>query len=413
MVAVGARFQGQVAGSTTYKHLGVAIHTFGRQVPHFQFEKVSCSDISCHGQLYLHVGGSKGTQWQQTAQQGSATVKCTPVGIWYIYILLSHTLNLVRTPLTMPAVKWQFVQRRSKAERARDRGRLVLWDASITKKTQERYYSGLQKLLPVLVKVTTFLALDEKICDWIQRAWDEGECQHVVGDALCGLHHYEAWTKSHIPNSWKRFKVWRRLEHPNRAPPLVPQVLEAWTMYSLCHRDFDLAALLMLGFYGLLRTGELLQLRPCDVLVGETSAVISLTETKTSLKNSVKEMVSFDNTMALEIVRDAIEYKKQNNLTRVPFWTKSGSQIRKEFLKLSQKFDLEKHNFRGYSLRRGGATHLFQSTGSMEKALLAGRWGSHRVARLYICDGLSHLPSITFSSAAKAMLKKWAPSNCL
>ena len=75
----------------------------------------------------------------------------------------------------------------------------------------------------------------------------------------------------------------------------------------------------MLGFYGLLRTGELLQLRPCDVLVGETSAVISLTETKTSLKNSVKEMVSFDNTMALEIVRDAIEYKKQNNLTRVRF----------------------------------------------------------------------------------------------
>jgi hypothetical protein len=413
MVAVGARFQGQVAGSTTYKHLGVAIHTFGRQVPHFQFEKVSCSDISCHGQLYLHVGGSKGTQWQQTAQQGSATVKCTPVGIWYIYILLSHTLNLVRIPLTMPAVKWQFVQRRSKAERARDRGRLVLWDASITKKTQERYYSGLQKLLPVLVKVTTFLALDEKICDWIQRAWDEGECQHVVGDALCGLHRYEAWTKSHIPNSWKLFKVWRRLEHPNRAPPLVPQVLEAWTMYSLCHRDFDLAALLMLGFYGLLRTGELLQLRPCDVLVGETSAVISLTETKTSLKNSVKEMVSFDNTMALEIVRDAIEYKKQNNLTRVPFWTKSGSQFRKEFLKLSQKFDLEKHNFRGYSLRRGGATHLFQSTGSMEKALLAGRWGSHRVARLYICDGLSHLPSITFSSTAKAMLKKWAPTNCL
>ena len=202
--------------------------TFGRQVPHFQFEKVSCSDISCHGQLYLHVGGSKGTQWQQTAQQGSATVKCTPVGIWYIYILLSHTLNLVRTPLTMPAVKWQFVQRRSKAERARDRGRLVLWDASITKKTQERYYSGLQKLLPVLVKVTTFLALDEKICDWIQRAWDEGECQHVVGDALCGLHHYEAWTKSHIPNSWKLFKVWRRLEHPK--PSTTTSATRCWKL---------------------------------------------------------------------------------------------------------------------------------------------------------------------------------------
>ena len=135
-----------------------------------------------------------------------------------VYTLLSHTLNLVKTPRTMPAVKWQFVQRRSKAERARDRGRLVLWDASITKKTQERYYSGLQKLLPVLVNVTTFLALDERICDWIQRAWDEGECQHVVGDALCGLHHYEAWTKSHIPNSWKLFKVWAAAGTPKPSP---------------------------------------------------------------------------------------------------------------------------------------------------------------------------------------------------
>ena len=313
----------------------------------------------------------------------------------------------------MPAVKWRFVQRRSQAERARDRGRLVLWDAAITKKTQERYYNGLRKLLPILVNVATFLDLDERICQWIQSAWDRGECQHMVGDALCGLHHYEAWTKSHIPNSWKLFKVWRRLEHPNRAPPLVPQVLEAWTMYCLFHQDFDMAALLMLGFYGLLRTGELLQLRPCDILVGERSAVISLTDTKTSLKNAVKEMVSFDNEMALEIVRDAIQHKQAQGLSRVPFWTMSAQQFRKAFLKLSQRFGLEQHNFRGYSLRRGGATHLFQTTGSMEKALLAGRWGSHKVARLYICDGLSHLPSITFSTPAKTMLKKWAPTNCL
>ena len=237
-------------------------------------------------------------------------------------------------------------------------------DAAITKKTQERYYTGIQKLLPALHCVTTFLGLDEAICDWIQRARDEGECQHVVGDALCGLHHYEAWTKSHIPNSWKLFKVWRRLEHPNRAPPVVPQVLEAWAMHAVFHRNFDMAALLVLGFWGLLRTGELLQLGLCDVLVGECSAVISLTNTKTNLKNSVKEMVSFQNSLALEIVRDAIEHKRRLNLMRAPFWTTH-----------FRLFDMEQHSFRGYSLRRGGATHLFQTTGSMEKALLAGRWG--------------------------------------
>ena len=55
--------------------------------------------------------------------------------------------------------------------------------------------------------------------------------------------------------------------------------------------------------------------------------------------------------------------------------------------------------------KRKGATALFQASGSMEEALLKGRWQSTRVAKIYLADVLSHLPSLTFSEKAKQMLQ--------
>ena len=64
-------------------------------------------------------------------------------------------------------------------------------------------------------------------------------------------------------------------------------------------------------------------------------------------------------------------------------------------------------------MRRGGATALFRNTGSMETALLKGRWQSSRVAKIYLADGVSHLPGMTFTPQATSMLDKWAPFNQL
>ena len=50
---------------------------------------------------------------------------------------------------------------------------------------------------------------------------------------------------------------------------------------------------------------------------------------------------------------------------------------------------LQEIGFRMYSLRRGGATAFFRKTRSMEAALDRGRWGSSRVARVYLNDGLA------------------------
>ena len=85
--------------------------------------------------------------------------------------------------------------------------------------------------------------------------------------------------------------MWRKVEAPNRAPPLTTALVESLIMYAVGHCDLQFACMLVLGFYGLLRTGEFLQVCAQDVMVGKAVALISLKNTKTGLRNSAQETV--------------------------------------------------------------------------------------------------------------------------
>lgn len=313
------------------------------------------------------------------------------------------------------AVHWRLHSRRTKQERKKDRASIVLHDVSISPKTQIRYFWGLKQLLPFLTKVSTMLQLDEAISEWIQTCFTQGEPLHIISDALCGLQHQEPWVKRNIPMSWKLFGVWRKLESPGRAPPLTRDIIYSWANYAIEHHDLIFAGLLLLGFFALLRTGELLQVRAKDLLLDDKNGIVTLFGTKTGQKDNVGEMVSFSDFLTLETLKVAQQLQHCRGLSNVPLWHKSAQSFRTQFRSYCQRFDLLSHNFRPYSLRRGGATWLFQSTGSMEMALVKGRWASSRVARiyiyiyLYISDALSYLPGLTFTSQAKSTLKHWSP----
>lgn len=305
--------------------------------------------------------------------------------------------------------RWLFNAKRTRAQRRKERANITLKDAGITKKTQDRYYMGLRLLLPYLHAAQTMLQLDEAVSQWIQDAWEAGDALYSVSDGLCGLHHYEPWTRGHIPQSWKLFAVWRRLESPSRAPPLTRFIIYSWSNYAVEHSHLEFGALILLGFFALLRTGEILNVRAVDLLFGTDDAIVSLRDTKSGKRNNVAEMVSFNDPWTLDFLRVVVDIKKKQGLANVPIWTKSAQAFRNLFQQYCWRFDLEKHGFRPYSLRRGGATWVFQVTGSMETALVKGRWGSARVARIYISDALSYLPNLTFSKAARATLQSFSP----
>lgn len=286
-------------------------------------------------------------------------------------------------------------------------------DAGLSDKTQTRYYLGLRKLLRVLKGVQDELHMDDLVSDWVQRCWIRGESLHVVSDALCAVHHFEPSTRRKLPNAWRLFSIWRKLEAPNRAPPLVERVVLSWAMYAVEHCNLEFACMILLGFYALLRTGEMLKVTPNDLIIGQNSAIVTLIDTKTGKRNAAQEVVAFEHPVALEILRALIEIRKEQYLQHLPLWSKSAQAFRNQFSHHCSRFDLSGHLFRPYSLRRGGATHMFQQCGSMEQCLLKGRWGSSKVARVYLMDGLSCLPHPTFTPRARRLLEQYAPINQL
>ena len=185
--------------------------------------------------------------------------------------------------------------------------------------------------------------------------------------------------------------------------------LFALAHYAIQHNDLIFAGLLLLGFFAMLRTGELLQVTADDLILTGSKGLVGLYNTKTGKRHAAAEVVAFDDPFTLDTLLELVALKKQQGLRHTPLWILSAAAFRYRFAHYVKRFDLTTHCFRPYSLRRGGATALFQSCGSMETVLLKGRWNSPQVGKIYIQDGLSFLPGLTFTPKAAAMLKQWYP----
>ena len=179
--------------------------------------------------------------------------------------------------------------------------------------------------------------------------------------------------------------------------------------YAIVHNDSVFGSLILLGFFALLRTGEILNLKPCNCLLSKERGLLTLEFTKTGKRDAATESVVFEDEFTLLALQECLILRKGQGLSAVPIWTTSAANFRNKFAFYMRRFNLEQHAFRPYSLRRGGATAIFQETGSMELALLKGRWQSVRVAKIYLTDGLSFLPGLSFTPKARALLQQWKP----
>eukprot|EP00438_Fugacium_kawagutii_P012007 Skav213768 [mRNA] locus=scaffold3859:482372:483358:- [translate_table: standard] len=302
----------------------------------------------------------------------------------------------------------QWLGQASRADRRRARRNIVLADVGITKNTLQRYHFAVRRMTPALRNVRTEAALDEEISEWIQRQFSAGHPLHLVGDALSGLHHFDPSTRRKIPKSWKMYSIWRRYEVPCRAPPLTQDITLAMSGWCLLKGELVMAALLLLGFHACLRTGELLQVRPVDFILNKDTGLVSLPSSKSGVRNNSKESVSLYDPIVIATVSEMVTLKQQLRQEFLPCWNKSGTAFRALFQRAVVAVGAGHLGMRPYSLRRGGATFEMQSHGLMEKTLIRGRWKNSNVARLYICDGLSLLPSLRLSWQSKMRIAKFS-----
>ena len=267
---------------------------------------------------------------------------------------------------------------------------------TVQEKTRSRYKSELNNFFKFLNHEGLSLptrreAMDDLVADYLEHLWSQGEGRATASTFMAALQDHQPKLKHQLPGSWRLMRTWTTHELPSRAPPMTEQVLRAMVGWAVTHEHETFALSLLIGFYGLLRTGELLSLQAWQIHMTSQfhPAVINLGLTKAGKRQGAAESVTLTEKHVLA--------KLWSWKCRVPthtFLTLKPHAWRSLFGECITQLKLDPWEFRPYSLRRGGATNLFVKTGSLDRVLMTGRWTALKTAKIYINSGLAMLSEL-------------------
>lgn len=140
---------------------------------------------------------------------------------------------------------------------------------------------------------------------------------------------------------------------------------------------------------GLLRIGEGLQLRCCDVALSWTSwgtplAVFLLGGADAVTKKGFEERVTLTNPHVVGYLKNFHVFPGARATPQERFFRTSYSRLRRLMAVLAACLGVANVGFRSHSLRRGGATELSARRVPFMYLPLFGRWRAERAAREYI-----------------------------
>ena len=281
---------------------------------------------------------------------------------------------------------------RTKQQRIEQRKELgTLKSLTVQPQTRKRYEHAMDLFFSFLRRERLELPrqrrhLDDLLSDYIEYLWSQGEGRALASDTLAGLQDADPKLRGQLPCTWRLMKVWVQNEIPSRAPPMPESVVQALAGYSILQGDHLFALSVLLGFYGMLRTGEIIGLARRQVEAGNGTgpAVLSLGLTKSGRRHGAAESITIS-------VHEVVRRLQQWKASRVTFLVPSAHQWRAKFTDYLNALGLAEFEFRPYSLRRGGATFWFTKHGSLDRLLLQGRWSAVKTAKIYINSGLATL----------------------
>ena len=174
--------------------------------------------------------------------------------------------------------------------------------------------------------------------------------------------------------------------------------MAGWAFFK-GHNSFAIS--LLIGFYTMLRSGELLGLLSNHIMCSprERQVLISLGLTKGGKRQGAAESVILGVEFAVLLTQ-----RWKHLASSSTSLTGSPAKWRSLFSESLSALGLESFQFRPYSLRRGGATWWFSKHQSLDRVLVQGRWAAQKTACIYLNEGLSLLAR-TKIDFARAPLK--------
>jgi hypothetical protein len=237
-----------------------------------------------------------------------------------------------------------------------------------------------------LVLPSEVVDFDIQITKWVACIYSEGGSKSLLADALSGLSHMVLALRGHLNASWRLFHTWRRSEPVKQAPPLSVSMVQCIAGAFIEVGEIDLAILVLLAHHCVLRTCELLSLRETDASVMAKGVLLILRDTKVGQRIGIHQEVAVKDPWLVPRLRWLLSQRTKGALL-MPC---TPHNFRKKWAQARVRAGLPAA-FSPYSLRRGGATSLFQLSGSFAKVAERGRWSTEKTVRSYVNKALSDL----------------------
>ena len=276
----------------------------------------------------------------------------------------------------------------------------------VKKVTISRYAHYFQKFVQHLTTFTKYWPqdadeYDHLIGEYLELLWDTGEPKTAAAYTLAAIHHYVPSLKRKLPLSWRLKNIWDRLELPCQALPLSEAHMVAISGFFFFRKQYAMAFGCILAFMGLLRTGELLQLRASDCVFTPEGVILHLGETKgAKRKQLIDETVVLHDHLTILLVQHLTSKCHPGDF----LLGLSPQKFRTAWNTMRASLKLQEHRFLPYSLRRGGATWYFTATGSFSRTLIKGRWEHLKTCKMYINQAQVALNQISLSPPTQQRL---------
>lgn len=250
-------------------------------------------------------------------------------------------------------------------------------------------------------------SLSEYLEEYIIGMFVAGHTRQAAAETLNVVAQRFGWLRSSLAGPWNLLKTWDTLEPVRHHPPIPRQVLFAAVTTALVWEWHHFAALMVLGFFALLRPSELIGLQRADLALPadhwETDVTyVRIGNPKTRFRGARAQHVRVDepgiSTWLNSMLRSLPPWRR--------IWQGSLASFKKRF-ELVQKEVLHDVVFLPSSLRPGGATFLFRSWGeNLVRLQWRGRWRSYRMLEIYVQELGAAEIFVRFSCTVKARVSK-------
>ena len=243
--------------------------------------------------------------------------------------------------------------------------------------------------------------VNQLLCSFIQHLYDSNQPLYVARHTVAGVQDRLPQLRGKLHRAWNAVKAWHMSLTVQSRVPFTSQILDTLFLKAVdlglgktggAAHWFSLAVLIKVGFFGVLRAGEVFQLR-----VGHVHFIkhVSLSPVAILAIVSPKTKAVFGRSQFVIVKDEAtvcwLEWLCAGLPKQTKLWPSDGPKFRKMLKTLTRSLGLDHLHFSPGSLRASGATHYLVSGLSVAHIQHMGRWASERSLHVYLQEATASL----------------------